>query len=310
MTPIVEAVHLIKEFRSHRVVDDLSFAIGMGEVYGFLGQNGAGKSTTMRIILGLIFPTSGKVLINGKLLSNSSRHLLSHTGAIIERPDMYGYLSGSDNLRMFGQLADRRFSKARVLELLEIVGLLGREQDKVKTYSQGMKQRLGIAVALSGNPDLLILDEPTNGLDPQGIADMRALITRLSKEFGKTVLISSHLLHEIEQVADRMLIIHKGKKIKEGKVSELISPGDTLFELSIPDAHLLLPKLLQSQWATPSATATQDTLILKLDPAQMPALNRWLVEAGAAVIQIRANQSLEGYFLSLTHDHPHQAGTV
>jgi ABC-2 type transport system ATP-binding protein len=310
MPPIVEARNLTKDFKDFRAVDGLSFSIDRAEVYGFLGQNGAGKSTTMRMLLGLIFPTGGQVMINGKQLTNGSRHLLRHTGAIIERPDMYGYLSGLDNLRMFGRLADPKLSSARIDELLELVGLKGREKDKVKAYSQGMKQRLGIAIALSGDPDLLILDEPTNGLDPQGIAEMRMLITRLSKEYGKTILISSHLLHEIEQVADRMLVLHKGKKIKEGVVKELLDPSETLYEIQLQDTASLLPRLQQSQWNNHLAECHNNMLRVKMAPAQMPHLARWLVEQGAAIQEIRSTHSLEAYFISLTHDATHTAGAL
>lgn len=310
MPPIVEVRNLTKDFKHFRAVDDLSFSIGHGEVYGFLGQNGAGKSTTMRMILGLIFPTHGAVFINGEQLTNSTRKLLKHTGAIIERPDMYGYLSGLDNLTMFGRLADKKLTSARINELLELVGLKGREGDKVKSYSQGMKQRLGIAIALSGNPDLLILDEPTNGLDPQGIAEVRELILRLSKDYGKTVLISSHLLYEIEQVANRMLILHKGRKIKEGAVKELLDPKETLYEISLQAIDGILPALQESQWVTYMHEYRGNLLLMKMAPQQMPDLARWLVEHGAGIHEIKSTHSLEAYFISLTHDATHTARAV
>ncbi len=228
MAPILEVRDLSKSFKTFKAVDGLSFGISRGEVYGFLGQNGAGKSTTMRMVLGLIFPDSGSIFINGSEFSNSQRHLLKSIGAIIERPDMYGYLSGWENLKIFATLSGTKVPAARLQEVLEIVGLKGREKDKVSAYSQGMKQRLGIAVAMAHQPELLILDEPTNGLDPQGIAEMRSLIISLSKDHDKTIMISSHLLHEIEQVATNMLILHKGKKISEGSVHQLLNPDDTL----------------------------------------------------------------------------------
>lgn len=310
MIPIVEVRNLSKDFKHFKAVDNLSFTIGRGEVYGFLGQNGAGKSTTMRMLLGLIYPTSGSIFINGQQLTNKSRHLLRYTGAIIERPDMYGYLSGWDNLKMFGQLADLKITSSRLEELLRLVDLKGRERDKVKTYSQGMKQRLGIAIALSGNPDLLILDEPTNGLDPQGIAEMRALVTRVSKEYGKTVLISSHLLYEIEQVADRMLILHRGKKIREGIVRELLDPNETLFEIKLADAAGVAPAFRDSYWAPHLAGIEGPMLRMKMSPGQMPELARWLVQHNAAILEIKSTHTLEAYFLSLTNDHTHPAGTL
>ncbi len=212
MVPILEAKQLSKSFKKFQAVEDLSFSVGQGDVYGFLGQNGAGKSTTIRMVTGLIFADSGKVYIKGSELRNNSRHLLENIGAIIERPDMYNYLSGWENLKIFASLSHKKIPNSRLHEVLELVGIEDRRKDKVKAYSQGMKQRLGIAIAMVHNPDLLILDEPTNGLDPQGIAEMRKLIQHLSYDLGKTILISSHLLYEIEQIANKMLIIHKGKK--------------------------------------------------------------------------------------------------
>ena len=168
MVPIIEISNLSKSFKTFHAVTDLSFSIGRGQVYGLLGQNGAGKSTTMRMLLGLIFPDSGVIKINGEVFNNGKRHLLQHIGAIIERPDMYGYLSGWENLKIFAALGKDKIPASRMHAVIEQVGLKGRENDLVKAYSQGMKQRLGIAIALVHEPDLLILDEPTNGLDPAG----------------------------------------------------------------------------------------------------------------------------------------------
>src|SRR5690606_2215495 len=187
-------------------------------------------------------------------------------------------------------------------EVLDIVGLSGRERDKVKGYSQGMKQRLGIAITLVHDPDLLILDEPTNGLDPQGIAEMRLLIQRLSKDHGKTIMISSHLLHEIEQIATRMLIIHKGKKIVEGTTEELLRPEETLIEIKLASAGKISGMLLQSQWGPSYVSATETGMEMKMHPQEVARLNKWLVEAGAEVYEIRSRHSLEAYFLSLTND--------
>ncbi len=298
---IIEAKNLSKSFGKFRAVEDLSFAINHGDVYGFLGQNGAGKSTTMRMLLGLIFPDEGSVYIKGEKFGNRSRHLLKHVGAVIERPDLYKYLSGWDNLRMFAQLSGVPITNGRLHEVLEIVGLKGREQDKVKGYSQGMKQRLGIAIAMVHNPDLLILDEPTNGLDPQGIYEMRVLIQRLSKDFGKTILISSHLLHEIEQIATRMIIINRGKKIIEGDVTTLLSPDDTNVDVRI-GAVDITPSLKASKWATALTNEADGKLQFRMNPSNIPALTKWLVEQGADVYEINASHSLEAYFLSLTNE--------
>jgi ABC-type multidrug transport system ATPase subunit len=299
---IIETRNLSKTFKGFKAVDDLSFSIHSGDVYGFLGENGAGKSTTMRMLLGLIFPDSGEIMIEGQKFNNSNRHLLASIGAIIERPDMYGYLSGWHNLKIFATLSNKHIKDERLYEVLEIVGLKGREKDKFKTYSQGMKQRLGIAVALVHSPKLLILDEPTNGLDPQGIAEMRSLILSLSKDHGKTIIISSHLLYEIEQVASRMLIIHKGKKMVEGKVQDLLNPEETLVDIRCVTDEALIAKLSSTQWKPFLMNHTPNTLTLKMNTASVPELNKWLVNNDVAVTSINLKHSLEAYFLSLTND--------
>ena len=254
------------------------------------------------MLLGLIFPDSGSIYIDGEEFNNGRRHLLSKIGAIIERPDMYGYLSGWDNLKMFAALSDSSIKAARLHEVLEIVGLKGREQDKVKAYSQGMKQRLGIAIALVHKPDLLILDEPTNGLDPQGIAEMRALILSLSRDHGKTILISSHLLYEIEQVATSMIIIHKGRKVVEGKVNSLLNPDETFIEIDVLPDDAIQHKIEGSEWKSMLSTAKHGSLTFKMNPERTPQLNSWLVGQGIGVTEIRSKHSLEAYFLSLTDD--------
>ena len=299
---IIETRNLSKTFKSFKAVDDLSFSIHPGDVYGFLGENGAGKSTTMRMLLGLIYPDSGEILIEGQKFNNGSRHLLSSIGAIIERPDMYGYLSGWDNLKIFAALSNKQIKYARLYEVLEVVGLRGREKDKFKAYSQGMKQRLGIAVALVHSPKLLILDEPTNGLDPQGIAEMRSLILSLSRDHGKTILISSHLLYEIEQVASRMLIIHKGKKMVEGRVQDLLNPEETLVDIRCTTDDALIAKLETTRWKQSLVNHTPNTLTLKMNTAGIPELNKWLVSNEVPVLSINSKHSLEAYFLSLTND--------
>ena len=301
-SPILEVRSLTKSFNQFKAVDDLSFAINKGAVYGFLGQNGAGKSTTMRMLMGLIFPDSGSIIINGSTFSNSQRQLLRNIGAIIERPDMYGYLSGWENLKIFAALSGKNIKTTRLHEVIEMVGLKGREKDKVKAYSQGMKQRLGIAIATVHEPDLLILDEPTNGLDPQGIAEIRQLILSLSKDHGKTILVSSHLLHEIEQVATDIIIIHKGKKMIEAPVGELLHPDDTRIEITLQPAPGLQQSINHSGWAQYSPEISDGVLTIKMNPAQIPALNKWLVEQGIEVSGITTQHSFEAYFLNITHE--------
>src|SRR5688500_9592505 len=194
MASIIDVSGLSKHYGALKAVDDLSFTVEKGSIYGFLGQNGAGKSTTIRMLLTLVTPTSGGIQLFGKDLNRERQAILRHVGAVIEKPDLYKYLTGLENLSLFARMSGIRLNSSQLTSQLERVGLAGRARSKVKTYSQGMKQRLGLAVAMVHDPQLLILDEPTNGLDPQGIADVRNLLLRLSREYQKTIVISSHLL--------------------------------------------------------------------------------------------------------------------
>lgn len=302
MEPILEVKNLSKSFRDFKAVDDLSFSVIAGQVYGFLGQNGAGKSTTMRMAVGLIQPDQGNIKIKGKDFTQKSRYLLKNVGAIIERPDMYGYLSGWDNLNMFAQLSGANISSSQLHETLYLVGLQGREKDKVRAYSQGMKQRLGIAIALIHQPDLLILDEPTNGLDPQGIVEMRQLIHSLAIDHGKTIMVSSHLLYEIEQVATQMLILHKGKKVVEGKVNDLLDPNDTLFDIRFLEDNNITNEVNESRWKSYFNDVSANQIVAKMNPSLMPELNKWLVEKDIKILEIKSRHSLEAYFISLTNE--------
>lgn len=299
MDAVIRVDHLSKQFKEVKAVDDLSFSVSKGEVYGFLGQNGAGKSTTIRMLLTLVQPTSGQIQVFGKDLGHHRREILRNIGAIIERPDLYNYLTAMENLQIMAQLSGISPSKKELLRQLEIVGIASRAESKVKTFSQGMKQRLGIACALVHDPQLIILDEPTNGLDPQGIADVRNLILHLSKEEGRTLVVSSHLLYEVELIADSMLIIDKGRKIAEGRVSALLDPADTMVEVNtLNDAKTML-LLQQSQWSS-YLNIENHAILLKMDKKMIPSLTRFLIEHGAEITGIRARHSLEEYFLSQT----------
>ncbi len=297
MSVIIKVSHLSKYFKEVRAVDDLSFTVREGEVYGFLGQNGAGKSTTIRMLLTLIEPGSGSIEIFGMDLQKHRRDILRQTGAIIERPDLYKYLTALENLRIFSVMSGVRLPEKKLIDQLAMVGLAERARSKVKTYSQGMKQRLGIATALVHNPQLIILDEPVNGLDPQGIADIRNLILHLSNDLGKTVVVSSHLLSEIELIADSMLIINRGRKIAEGTKDELLNPADTQVELLTTDQETTLTLLRQNGW---QASKADQYILLPMDKKEIPALNNMLVENGVAVLSLRPRHSLEEVFLSLT----------
>src|SRR6478736_10536652 len=231
MQPVASITQLSKKYKNIHAVDALSFTVYDGDVYGFLGQNGAGKSTTIRMLLSLIKPTAGDIELFGMKLHTHRNKVLRNIGAIIEKPDVYRYLSAYNNIKLFARMSGVHPSDKELMLQLDMVGLKDRAHSKVHTFSQGMKQRLGIAIALIHDPRLIILDEPTNGLDPQGIADIRNLVLHLSREMKKTILVSSHLLSEMELIADSMLIIDKGKKIVEGKMTELFAPSETIVEL-------------------------------------------------------------------------------
>jgi ABC-2 type transport system ATP-binding protein len=218
---LLETRNLTKSFRGRKIIDNLNLKVMKGDVYGFLGRNGQGKTTTIRLMTGLIFPDSGEVVINGCNLRTDFKRAISQIGAIVESPTFYDYLSGYENLSLMANLVPG-ISKSRINEVLEIVGLRNRAKDKVRTYSLGMKQRLGIANALLNNPQLIIFDEPTNGLDPQGMKEIREMIVQLSSEKNITFFISSHLLHEIQQFCNRIGIINDGKLLVEGNVNELV----------------------------------------------------------------------------------------
>lgn len=300
MNEIIIVEKLYKTFGKIEAVNDLSFTVNKGDVYGFLGQNGAGKSTTIRMLLTLVAPTNGSIKIFGKSLIENRKSILTDIGAMIERPDLYEYLSAYNNLKIFAQLSGIRVTEKILFEQLEVVGLKNRAKDKVKTFSQGMKQRLGIAIALVHNPSLIILDEPTNGLDPQGIADIRNLITSLSRDLKKTVLISSHLLNEIEQVATRILIIDKGKKIIEGTTKELLNPEKTIVKIETNDIKNAYQLLLNSAWQQYLQPLNANYISLIINQNDIAMLNKKLVELNIEVFSLHHRNNLEDYFLKIT----------
>jgi ABC-type multidrug transport system ATPase subunit len=306
MEDVIRVESLSKNFGHLEAVSNLSFTVRSGTVHGFLGQNGAGKSTSIRMLLTLIRPTSGSISIFGKDLSRHRAEILRQTGAIIEKPDLYNYLTALQNIQLMARLSGCNLQKKDLLHQLEIVGLSDRAQSKVKTFSQGMKQRLGIACAMVHGPKLIILDEPTNGLDPQGIADIRNLILHLCKNENKTILVSSHLLSEMELIADSMLIIDKGKKIVEGRVSDLLHPADMLVEIDTVDNAGSLQKLQSSAWAT-RLQRGMERILMKLHKEDIPLLNKDMVQMGIDVLSLKPKHSLEDYFLSLTTSNQHVA---
>lgn len=296
---VIKVENISKHFGALKAVDNLSFEVEAGQVFGFLGQNGSGKSTTIRMLLSLIHPSSGSIELFGKSIQKNRASILEQVGAIIERPDLYPYLSATEHLQLFAKVRKQKIEASRIIDTLTQVGLSHRAQDKVQTFSLGMKQRLGIAIALVHNPSLIILDEPTNGLDPQGIADIRALIQHLAKEEGKTIFVSSHLLSEIEQVANQILIIHQGKKMVEGVTKELLDPEKRIVQIKTMDDVKALAIIVAGGFSQYLLTR-KEGIFLKLPTTAIPMLNESLVQSGIAVLGIETKNSLEDYFLQIT----------
>jgi ABC-2 type transport system ATP-binding protein len=291
---VIETRALTKRYGDAIVaVDDLALRVRRGEVYGFLGPNGAGKTTTLRMLLGLVRPTSGAASVLGA--PPGSPQGLACIGALVEAPAFYPYLSGRDNLRVLAGYAG--VGEDRVEAVLGEVRLSDRAGDRSATYSLGMKQRLGVAAALLKDPELLILDEPTNGLDPAGMAEMRAFIRSLG-DGGRTVVLSSHLMGEIEQVSDRVGIIRDGSLVAEGTVGELRGRAGLRVRAE-PQAEAV--RLIGAIPEVTGVTPVDGVLDVTVDTARAPAINRALVEAGIAVSELYAQKaSLEDVFLQLT----------
>ena len=301
--PIIEVKGLQKNFGAFTAVKDVSFTVNKGDVFGFLGPNGAGKSTTMRCMLSLIKPNAGQINIFGKNLFEARNEILAQVGSIVEKPDFYKYLSARKNLEIFARISGADVSQQTIFETLDFVGLTGREKDKVGGFSHGMRQRLGIAQTLLHKPELIILDEPTTGLDPQGIIEVRDLILRLKNEQNKTVILSSHQLAEIEHVANRMVIINKGQTIIEGSVSELMNAQETLLSVELLERSNEALQLLQQQFPTLKVEViSPKTLELNVERSLIPAINAALVNGGFAVVALEPKRTLEDFFIQMTQN--------
>jgi ABC-type multidrug transport system ATPase subunit len=295
---VLRTHNLSKQYGKRLAVDNLNLEVQRGEIFGFLGPNGAGKTTTIRMMLGLIAPTAGSVEILGSDILAHRAEILPRVGALVETPALYLYLSGRDNLRVVGS-ALGGVPKSRVDYILELVGLQNRQKDRVRTYSLGMKQRLGVAIALLQNPDLLVLDEPANGLDPAGIVEMRDLMHRLSAE-GKTVFISSHLLPEVRQICTRVAIINLGKLVTESTIEELTS-GRGEFAVTLERAREALAVVQAQAWGKDARLDNSGMLVTPAPGNRGRDLNLFLVQSGFAPDTItQATQDLEDVFLRLT----------
>jgi ABC-2 type transport system ATP-binding protein len=291
---IVVTEALTKRYGERLAVDEVSLSVRRGEVYGFLGPNGAGKTTTLRMLLGLVRPTSG----TARVLGHHPGHprAVAGVGALVEGPGFYPYLSGRDNLRVMARY--RGVGEAEVEAALDRVDLRERGGDGFRSYSTGMKQRLGVATALLGDPELLVLDEPTNGLDPAGMADMRRLVIDLAAQ-GRTVLLSSHMLSEVQEICDRVGVISAGRLLTESTVAEL--RGDKSVIVRATPADVALATAMGMAGDDAVTLLDDGALRLDLDPTRTPALTRALVEAGAAVHEIRPSErSLEEVFFEMT----------
>ena len=300
-TVVLRTRGLSKKYGARMAVDQLNLDVYRGEIFGFLGPNGAGKTTTIRMALGLITPTSGTVEVLGKNLAEYRAQVLPRVGALVEQPALYLYLSGRNNLRVVGSVLGGVPEK-RIDEVLDLVKLRGRDKDRVKTYSLGMKQRLGVAMALLQDPELLVLDEPANGLDPAGIVEMRDLMRSLSAS-GKTVFISSHVLTEVRQICTRVAILNLGKLITETTVEELVAGhGQYLVQLDPSYVQEALALVRQQPWGASASLNTSGALVTPAPGGRGRDLTLFLVNAGFAPDSLSPEtHDLEQVFLNLTN---------
>jgi len=292
---VIQLKNLCKKFGQQLAVDNLSLEVPAGEIYGLLGHNGAGKSTAIGMMLGQVWPTSGEVLVCGHDVTAHRRLALQKVGAIFETPAFYDYLSGRRNLEILSSYTART-PRQRIEEVIEWVGLGGREISKVRTYSHGMRARLALAQALLPHPELLILDEPSEGLDPEGIHDMRQTILRLHRELGLTILLSSHLLNEVEQICTRIAVLNRGRMVFEGSLAAT-KQCEAWIRLRTGDFGLAVRELRQAQLITHE----RDGHLISLSPgAGTDQVVRLLVERGISVYEIApVEPTLEDFYLSL-----------
>jgi len=290
---------LNKRFGSIQAVHDLDLSVPAGSVFGFLGPNRAGKTTTIRLLLKLVHPTSGRAWVLGHDIARDGDRFLRQVGALVESPAFYPYLSGRDNLRVFAHTGNYHAEK-RIDEVLDLVGLADRQRDRMRTYSLGMKQRLAVAAALLNRPQLLFLDEPTNGLDPAGQAEIRELVQSLGKA-GHTIFISSHLLHEIEQTCDHVAIIDRGQLLRQGSVAEMLNEQSALRIEAEPIA--IAASIVARLSNLPVERAGENQIIAKVPRERVPDIVTALNDAAVRVYQVVAErESLEQVFLRITRD--------
>ncbi|SDJ69184.1 ABC transporter ATP-binding protein [Salimicrobium halophilum] len=299
MESIMKLQHVNKTIGSHHVIKDLSFDIYPGEVFGFLGPNGAGKTTTIRMMVGLMSMSSGDIVIAGHSIHKGRNEAMKHIGAIVENPEMYPFMSGWKNLVHFARMAED-VTTERIQEVVKLVGLENRINDKVHKYSLGMRQRLGIAQALLHRPSVLILDEPTNGLDPSGMKEIRAYIRKLAKVENVAVIVSSHILSEMEMMCDRIGVIHNGELINIQTVEEAIA--DAEMEVTIEATPLaVVERVLQEE--VEHVLTKNDTCRIVLEKERIPEVTTKLVENNVNIYSIYTQKkTLEDQFLQVIGD--------
>jgi len=289
---------LSKKFGKRWAVKDLNIEVHRGDVFSFLGPNGAGKSTAIRMILTLLRPTAGSIEIFGKDLQKNRSAVLSRVCGIVEKPDFYLYLSAYENLKILGSMT-RRVRRDEITEALDVVGLQSRAFEKVRTFSHGMKQRLGIAQALLTEPELVILDEPTTGLDPQGMKEVRELIKRLAREREMTIFLSSHLLSEVELVSTRMAVINQGALITQGNVSELLDREAMEYSIEVSPLEPAVALVRKLPWIE-FLSSENGCIEVRIQPGRAPELNRVLIESDIEVSSFYPHRTLEDFFLKVT----------
>ena len=302
METIVELKNVTKVIKGKKIIDNISFQVNKGEVFGFLGPNGAGKTTTIRMIVGLITITSGDIEVGGSSIKNNFEDAVRHIGAIVENPEMYKFLTGYQNLIHYARMS-KGITKEKIAETVELVGLSERIHDKVKTYSLGMRQRLGLAQCLLHDPEVLILDEPTNGLDPAGIREIRDYVRLLAREKNLAIIVSSHLLSEMEMMCDRIGIIQNGRLIDVQLVQELVhGSAVTSYELEVVPTDKAL-NLVEIHYPNVRASRSRNGLTIDLPKEQIPTLVKKFVSEDIEVFAIKeVAKTLEDRFLELTTD--------
>ncbi|PLX10311.1 MAG: bacitracin ABC transporter ATP-binding protein [Marinilabiliales bacterium] len=297
---IVKIRGLCKSFDGIIALNNLDMEVKKGDIYGFLGPNGSGKSTTIKALLTLVKPEMGDIEVFGQDLNINAKSILKRIGSIIEKPGFYERISAMNNLKLLAKYSDIKITEKELIEIFDTVGLSDRKESKVGSYSHGMKQRLGFAQAIMHKPELLILDEPFGGLDPKGSRDMRKLILKLNKEKGTTIVLSSHHIDEIENIANRMIIINKGSSVCEGSVKEIVENNKMSIIIIVDEPAEALKKLKASRLPIENISLVSNVIKLNCSHDAIPFINQYLQLSGFKIYEIRKEKALENYYLTFT----------